>query len=110
MTRVLLLFILLLLGIYGAIEAWPLIAGPSLSVSSPEDNASFAGGTVAIAGRAERIASLTLDGEPLLRDEHGDFSAALTFPRGGSILTFIATDQFGRRVRVTRSIFVPYNL
>jgi len=107
MTRYLIALVLLALVSYGLIEAWPLILGPALSVESPRDNASFPDGIVPITGTALRIAQLTVDGASLLHDKDGSFSTTLTFPRGASILTFVATDRFGRQVKVTRSIFVP---
>ncbi len=107
MTKRLLFAVLLALGVYGCIEAWPLVAGPGLSVVSPMDNAVFPGGIVAITGSAPRAARLSLNGAPLLHDQNGGFSSTLTFPRGGSILTFTAIDRFGRTVTLTRSIFVP---
>lgn len=107
MTRYLLGAILFLLISYGAVEAWPLVQGPVLTIASPADNASFPGGIVAVEGRAARSAQLTLNGAPLVHDQEGDFSSTLTFPRGGSILTFVATDRFGRTVATTRNIFVP---
>src|SRR3989344_6827068 len=107
MTRYFIGVILLILVGYGCVEAWPLVAGPGLSVASPADNASFPGGIVSIEGRATRAALLTLNGGPPLHDQTGDFSSTLTFPRGGSILTFVATDRFGRTVTETRNIFVP---
>ena|SRR3989344_1993199 len=107
MTRYLIGAVLLMFIGYGSVEAWPLVAGPSLSIASPEQNASFPGGIVAIKGRTARTASLTLNGAPVLHDQGGDFSSTLTFPRGGSILTFVATDRFGKTVTATRSIFVP---
>jgi Glucodextranase, domain B len=107
MTRYLIGAILLILLGYGLIEAWPLIAGPTLSISSPINNASVPGGIVTVSGQAKRAALLTLDGMPLLHDQNGDFSSTLTFPTGGSILTFSVTDRFGRNVTETRSIFVP---
>ncbi|MFZ1075400.1 MAG: Ig-like domain-containing protein [Minisyncoccia bacterium] len=108
MTRYFIAAVLILLAGYGFMEAWPLIAGPSLSITSPANNASLPGGQITIAGTATRAAQVTLDGEALLHDQQGRFSSTLTFPRGGSILTFTATDRFGRTVTVTRSIFVPY--
>ena len=99
--------VLLVLALYGAVKAWPLIAGPSLSVTSPADYASFPDGVVMVEGVATRAATLTLDGAPLLHQENGSFSSTLTFPRGGSILTLVATDRFGRSVTVIRNIFVP---
>lgn len=107
MIKYLILAVLLILGSYGLVEAWPLIAGPSLSIDSPANAVSSATGVVNVSGSAARAALLTLDGAPLLHEENGEFRTTLTFPRGGSILTFAATDRFGRTVTATRSIFVP---
>lgn len=100
--------VLVALAAYGGVEAWPLIAGPSIVIDSPADNAAFPpDGVVSIRGRAPRAARLLLNGVPLLRDRHGNFSTVLAFPGGGSVLTFTAADRFGRTVITTRSIFVP---
>jgi hypothetical protein len=98
--------ILLILTSYGFQKAWPLITGPALSIDSPIDNVSSATGIVTISGKVARAAILTIDGTPVLHEEDGKFRTILTFPRGGSILTFVATDRFGRMVTSTRSIFV----
>lgn len=108
MVRTLLAAALLLLSGYGLVEAWPLIQGPSLSLESPADQSSFPGGIVAVRGQASRIAMLTLDGASLPHDIDGTFSSELTFPQGTSILTFVATDRFGRRITETRSVYVPH--
>lgn len=108
MIRYLIGAVLVVLVGYGLVEAWPLIAGPSLSIASPAQNAPYPGGVVSIRGRAERAATILLNGAPLLHDQNGGFSSTLTFPRGGSILTFAATDRFGRTVTATRNIFVPF--
>ena len=107
MIKYLIATVLFILIGYGSIEAWPLVAGPTLLISSPEDNASFPGGIVEITGRAARAAQLSLNGALVLHEEDGSFLSTMTFPRGGSILTFVATDRFGRVVTATRSIFVP---
>jgi len=107
MTKYLTIAIFFILAGYGCVEAWPLMRGPSLSIDSPRDNAPFPGGIVAVRGNAVRVATLTLDGAPVLHEENGNFSSTLTFPRGGSLLTFTATDRFGRTVTATRNIFVP---
>ena len=107
MIKHLLFAALFFIGVYGFMEAWPLMYGPNLAIASPEDGASFEGGVVTIAGNAARAAQLTLNGATLLHDQNGDFSSTLTFPRGGSILTFVAIDRFGRTVTATRSILVP---
>ena len=99
--------VLVVVAVYGLIEARPLLSGPSLSVEPPTDGLSVPSGILEVRGRALRIASFTLDGAPVLPDEKGAFSTTLTFPRGTSILTFVAKDRFGRTVTVTRTIYVP---
>jgi hypothetical protein len=107
MTRYLILLVFLMVLGYGVVEGWPLLAGPTLSISSPLNNATVPGGTVQVSGKANRATTLTLDGDPLPHDQDGTFSSILTFPHGGSILTFVAKDRFGRVVTITRTIFVP---
>ncbi len=106
-TNYLIAAVLVILAGYGLMKAWPLLAGPSLFIVSPAENASYSDGIVTVQGRAARAAALTLNGAPVLHEEDGKFSSTLTFPRGGSILTFVATDRFGRTVTETRSVFVP---
>ncbi len=91
---------------YGLVKAWPLIAGPSLVIASPIDYAPYPSGIVSVSGVAKRTATLAINGAPVLQDQSGGFSSTLTFPSGGSILTFTATDRFGRTVVATRNIFV----
>ena len=107
MIRYLIAATLILGALYGLTEAWPLLAGPTLSVTAPLNTAVIPGGILTVEGRAVRAARLTLNGAPLLHDQDGSFSSTLTFPQGGSILTFEAADRFGRTRTVTRSIFVP---
>ena len=107
MTKYLLAIVLCILVGYGLVEAWPLLSGPALVIDAPADMTPFPEGIVSVRGPAARAAELTLNGAPLLHDQDGNFSSTLTFPRGGSILTFVATDRFGRTVTATRSIFVP---
>lgn len=99
---------LLLIGAtYGVVEAWPLIAGPSITLTYPTDASVAPEGIINVTGKTERVATLALDGSPLVYDQTGAFSSTLTFPHGGSILTLEATDRFGRKVSITRTIFVP---
>ena len=106
MTRILIGTVLFALMAYGAIETRPLIMGPSLTIDSPANGASYPDGMVTVAGRAGRATTLTLNGAPVSPDQEGRFSTTLAFPAGGSILTVGATDRFGRRVSTTRTIYV----
>ena len=107
MTRILLGLVLTALVAYGLWEAYPLVLGPSLAVSAPVEGARYPDGVATIAGRVARATTLTLNGGPLLAEQAGRFETTLAFPRGGSILTFVATDRFGRSVTRQRYIYVP---
>ncbi|MBP9816909.1 MAG: hypothetical protein KBD05_02675 [Candidatus Pacebacteria bacterium] len=99
--------VLLLLVLYGAKEAYPLIAGPSIRIDSPIDYATFPDGEVLVSGVASRTETLYLNGGPLLIDQKGNFSTSLTLPQGGAILSVTATDRFGRTRTVRRNVYIP---
>lgn len=107
MTRHILWVALIAIIGYGFIKAWPLITGPSLSIISPVENYESESGIINVQGVVKRAAFIRLNGAPILHDQNGVFSSTLTFPQGGSILTFTVTDRFGRTVSETRTIFVP---
>lgn len=98
--------LVLLLG-YGLKEAWPLLSGPTLALSSPQNGESFQNSFITISGTAVHTQSVSLDGNPLLTDQNGHFSTTLTLPQGGAILTLTATDRFGRSRTIRRTVFVP---
>ena len=99
-------FILVIVFLYGAHEAIPLLTGPQLTISTPKNSESFYNGLITISGSAVHTKSVSLDGGPLLTDQYGHFETTLTLPRGGAILTLTATDRFGRTVTEQRSVFV----
>jgi len=98
-------FLIVLLG-YGAVAAHPLLAGPTLSIVSPNSQAPLSEGYTVIEGTAAYTKTLWLNGAPLLMDESGNFRTTLTLPSGGAILSLTATDRFGREVTERRSVFV----
>lgn len=99
--------ILVLVLLYGVVEALPLLRGPALSITSPTDYASIVDGYAHIEGVAKHTETLMLNGGPLLIDEQGRFSTALLLPAGGAILTLTAQDRFGRHVTETRTVLIP---
>jgi hypothetical protein len=105
--RTLVLIVLILLLGYGFIKAWPLLSGPSLSISVPTNYTTSADGFITISGTANHTESVTLNGGPLLIDQQGHFEETLLLPQGGGILTVTATDRFGRSTTQRRTVFVP---
>ena len=99
--------VLALLVIYGAIEAWPLVRGPVLTINSPQNGQTFGDGAVIITGTTHHTETLSLNGSTLLMNEAGHFETTLLLPRGSAILSLNATDRFGRSTTLRRTVFVP---
>ena len=106
-VRILTAIVLFIVVLYGLHEAWPLISGPQLSISSPQKGENFDTNFIKISGTAVHTKGVTLDGGPLLTDQNGHFETTLTLPHGGAILTLSATDRFGRTVEEQRTVYVP---
>jgi hypothetical protein len=107
MSRYLAAFTLLLLALYGGFKALPLLSGPSIHLTSPQEAERFDSGLVVLSGVAEHTENLYLNGSILPIDAEGRFSTTLTLPHGGAILSLTATDRFGKEIRTRRSVFVP---
>lgn len=105
-TRTIAAVFLLALAAYGVVAALPILSGPTLSIASPDGFQLLPNGYTLIEGTAKHTETLWLNGAPLLMDEQGHFSTALTLPSGGAILSLTATDRFGREVTERRSVFV----
>lgn len=101
------IFLLTALLVYGAFEAWPLLSGPELSITSPKDFETISDGRLVLSGTAKHTETLLLAGGTLLIDEEGNFETVLTLPSGGAILALTATDRFGRSRTEQRTVFVP---
>lgn len=106
-VRTLAVIVLVILIGYGAIKAWPLLSGPSITLSSPEDYASLPDGYLHIKGVAKHTESLLLDGAQLLITQDGAFDKILLLPPGGAIITLTATDRFGRSTTIRRTVTTP---
>ena len=98
---------LLVLFVYGIIKTLPLIAGPSITITSPANGQTFQDGFVTIQGTAHHADNLLLNDGTLLIDESGHFATSLFLPHGSAILSLTASDQFGRSRTERRTVFIP---
>lgn len=101
-------FVLLLLGaaiIYGLFRAYPLLTGPTITISNLEDGDSVASTTFQISGNAQRAKEITLQGRPITIDDKGNFNETLVATYPYTILVVVATDKYGaQETKVLRVI------
>mgnify|MGYP000868666436 CR=1 FL=1 len=83
---------------YGLYRAYPLLAGPSITITSPYDGEVVASTTFQVTGTAKRARVITLQGRPITIDTAGAFSETLVSSLPYTILVVTATDSYGKTV------------
>jgi hypothetical protein len=63
--------------LYGAFRAYPLVAGPSITIYNPHDGDYVASTTFEISGLVKRANVITLQGKPITIDTEGHFTETL---------------------------------
>lgn len=79
--------------------------GPEITIFEPVNGSSIATSTIVVRGQAERINNISLNGSLILIDEQGNFGRILAIFPGINILTFNASDQFGRTSSLELRLF-----
>jgi hypothetical protein len=90
---------------YVSWRSLPYARGPHIDVFEPVDGSAISGPTIDVIGRAERVASLFLNGSLISINEQGGFKETLIVFPGVNTLTLRATDQFGRGTEARIEIF-----
>ncbi len=92
---------LVILG-YVAFQARFLIIGPVVRLTT-ETKPVYNDRTIEIAGQAENVTYLTLNGRSIYTNETGAFTEKLVLENGYTIMTIRAQDRYGRETTLTRS-------
>lgn len=83
---------------YGIFRAYPLVAGPSITLYGLRDGDYVASTTFEVSGQVERAAVITLQGRPITIDTEGRFSETLVAQFPYTILVVEAKDAYGESV------------
>ncbi|MBR9703457.1 hypothetical protein GOV10_05430 [Candidatus Woesearchaeota archaeon] len=86
--------VLVLIG-YGLFQLRGFLSGPRLIVNEPT-NGDVSEEETRVAGNAQNITHLSLNGKQIFIDETGDFEESLLLADGYNIISIVATDRFGR--------------
>ena len=87
--------------VYGISRAYPLIAGPKITIYSPQDGENVASSTFEVSGQVLRANEITLQGRPITIDTEGHFREVLVAYSPYTILVLHATDKYGATVTKT---------
>ncbi len=89
---------------YGIYKATPIILGPKIELSTPQDGEIVAGTSISVRGTVLRAKSLYINGIPVFFNEDGNFETRLAVYPGSNILILEAYDRFGRLLSMNRNI------
>ena len=93
--------LILIAMVYGVFRAYPLIAGPKITIYSPNDGDVVASSTFQISGQVLRSKEITLQGKSITIDTEGRFTETLVPHAPYTILVIVATDAYGATVTKT---------
>ena len=106
LTRTALIIFFLIVLMYGYFEARGLLFGPSITINSQtqEVHTSY----TLISGHADRITSLSVDGEPIQVTVSGDFADPYILTPGLNRIVFDAKDAYNNTTeKVVEILYTP---
>ena len=83
---------------YSLFEAFDILCGPTLIISSPQNGQTIKDSLIQINGSTKRIAKMYIDGRQIFAHNDGGFSEPLLLGYGYNIIEVKVTDQFGRQI------------
>jgi hypothetical protein len=89
---------------YGIYKALPIILGPKIEISSPQNGQVVNGTSISVRGTVYRTKALYINNIPTAFTESGSFETRLAIYPGSNILIIQALDKFGRSVSKTVNI------
>lgn len=97
--------LLLVIAGYSVYSARSLLQGPILVISEPLDGATISTSTVIIRGVAKNAKTLTLNDQPILIDEQGNFGEIRLLEKGINVYKVFIKDKFDREHQEILRVF-----
>lgn len=94
--------------LYTYSKAKNLVAGPSITITSPINGFTSTTSLVQINGVANNISAISLNDRPIFIDESGNFVEIILLSEGYNALQFTAKDKFDREIKeIIELIYKP---
>jgi len=70
---------------------------PAIKISTPADGSVVHASSLVLQGQTDVGVNLSLDGQPIQVDSSGNFKAPISVTEGAKVLTFVASNSFGKQ-------------
>lgn len=92
-------FVAIFIALFSFSRVEPLIKGPELVITSPQNNQSFDVSSTIIEGKVINATSVYMNDRQIFTDTEGNFKEILVLHPGYTIITLRAKDRFGKEVK-----------
>ncbi|MCF7843987.1 hypothetical protein K9M47_03775 [Candidatus Gracilibacteria bacterium] len=90
--------------VYGGWEAYPLLAGPHITISTPHDGDIVASTTFQISGVVSRVKNIEIQGRVIPIDKDGNFNEILIAQPPYTTIIVNATDFYDKTITKTLKV------
>lgn len=90
--------------IYLGLQYFSILQSPKLEVITPEENAQTTIPIVKVAGKTEKEATISIDGNLIGVDQDGNFTTEVKLDSGKNIITIIATKKLSPKAKIQRTV------
>ena len=87
--------------IYGGWRAYPLVAGPHITITSPKDGDIVSSSTFQISGKVSRVKNISIQGRSVPIDKDGNFNEILVSQPQSTLINILATDFYDKTITKT---------
>lgn len=90
--------------IYLALQYFSILQSPKLEVVIPEDNAQTTIPIVKVAGKTDKEATISVEGNLIGVDQDGNFQTEIKLDTGKNIITVIASKKLSPKAKIQRTV------
>lgn len=90
--------------VYSYLEIRNLIAGPEITILSPENGSTVTDSLITLLGASKNISKISVNDRPILIDQRGNFREQLVIPIGYTIISVKGSDRFDKEKEATLEI------
>lgn len=80
---------------YGGFAFRDLLRGPHITITEPTNGETYSTSTIPVKGVASLVQKITLNGQPIVIDEHGNFSEIIVLLPGYNRISLVGEDRLG---------------
>jgi hypothetical protein len=97
--------IALIVIVYAAYKSKNLVAGPSITIATPENGQTFDRSVITVEGKTKNVVEISVNNRPIFVDDQGVFKEKYLLSPGQNTVGLLVKDKFGRMTQKTLELY-----